>query len=138
MRALIGIVLVILPFVGHASAQASSAGPGTIRGEVSTKGTNGEPAVMPGVLIIIPGPIRKETELYAKRVFAVDSLTPGIYQIATNAPGLYAALAVEVGADTSSTIPVEKNVAAVIRPTSPELTRLKAMDCAFSRNEHHA
>src|SRR5215469_9527109 len=124
MRALIGIVLVILPFVGHDSAQASSAASGTIRGEVSTKGTNGEPAVMPGV--------------YAKGVFAVDSLTPGIYQIATNAPGLYAALAVEVGADTSSTIRVEKNVAGVIRPTSPELTRLKAMDCAFSRNEQHA
>ena len=77
MRALIGIVLVILPFVGHASAQASSAAPGTIRGEVSTKGTNGEPAVMPGVLIIIPGPISKETELYAKGVFAVYSLPRG-------------------------------------------------------------
>ena len=138
MRALIGIVLVILPFVVPASAEASSAAPRTIRGELFTMGTNGEPAVMRGVLIIIPGPISKETELYAKGAFAVDSLTPRTNQIATSAPGLYAALGVEVGADTSSTIPVEKNVAAVIRPTSPELTRLKAMGCAFSRNEHHA
>ena len=138
MRALIGILLVILPFVVLAPAEASSAAPGTIRGELFTKGTNGEPAVMPGVLIIIPGPISKETELYAKGAFAVDSLTPRTYQIAASAPGLYAALAVKVGADTSSTIPVEKNVAAVTSATSLQLARLKAMDCAFSRKVHHA
>ena len=85
---------------GHAPAEASSAAPATIRGEVLTKGTNGEPAVMPGVLIIVPGPINKETEWYATGAFAVDSLTPRTYQIAANAPGVYAALAVEVGADT--------------------------------------
>lgn len=137
MRALIGIVLLVLPFVGHSSAQASSAAPGTIRSEVFTKGTNGEPAVMPGVLTIIRGPISKETEMCAKGAFAVDRLTPATCQIEAN-PSLYAALAVTVSADTPSTIPVEKSVSALIRPTSAELTRLKAKDCAFSRNEYHA
>jgi hypothetical protein len=51
---------------------------------------------------------------------------------------LYVALAVEVTAGTSSTVPVEMNVAAVTSTTSPQLTRLKAMDCAFSRKVHHA
>jgi|SRR6516165_8876312 hypothetical protein len=137
MRALIGIVLVVLPFVGQSSAQASSAAPGTIRSEVFTKGTNGEPAVMTGVLTVIREFTSKEIELCAKGAFAVDSLTPGTCQIEAN-PSLYAALAVTVSADTPSTIPVEKSVSALIRPTSAELTRLKAKDCAFSRNEYHA
>jgi hypothetical protein len=137
MQALIRIVLVVLPFVGESSAQASSAAPGTIRSEVSTKGTNGEPAVMTAVLTIIREPISKETELCAKGAFAVDSLIPGTCQIEANS-SLYAALAVTVSADTPSTIPVEERVSPLIRPTSPELPRLKAKDCAFSRNEHHA
>jgi len=44
----------------------------------------------------------------------------------------------EVSAGTSSTVPVEMNVAAVTSTMSPQLTRLKAMDCAFSRKVHHA
>src|SRR5690348_15905539 len=124
MRALIGIVLVVLPFVGQSSAQPSSAAPGTIRSEVFKKCTNGEPAVMPAVLTVIRGPISKQTELCAKGAFAVYSLTPGTCQIEAN-PSFYAALAVTVSADTPSTITVEKSMSALIRPTSPELTRLK-------------
>ena len=88
--------------------------------------------------IVLHGPITKDTESDAQGVFAVDGLPPGTYQIEANAPRLYAALAVEVRAGTSSTVPVEMNVAAVTGTTSPQLTRLKAMDCAFSRKVHHA
>src|SRR6266849_3972465 len=88
--------------------------------------------------IVLHGPITKDTESDAQGVFAVDGLPPGTYQIEANAPRLYAALAVEVRAGTSSTVPVEMNVAAVTGTTSPQLTRLKAMDCAFRRKVHHA
>ncbi len=88
--------------------------------------------------IVLHGPITKDTESDAQGVFAVDGLPPGTYQIEANAPRLYAALAVEVRAGTSSTVPVEMNVAAVTSTTSPELTGLKAMHCAFSRKVHHA
>lgn len=66
--------------------------------------------------------------------------SPGTYQIEANAPLLYAALEMEVSAGSSSTVPVEMNVAAaaVTSTTSPQLTRLKAMDCAFSSKVHHA
>ena len=138
MRAWVAYVASILLFVLPAFAQDGSIASGSIRGDVFTKGTNGEPAVLPGALIVLHGPITKETESDAKGAFAVDGIPPGTYQIEANAPGLYAALAVEVGARTSSTVPVEMNVAAVTSTTSPQLTRLKAMDCAFSRKVHHA
>ena|ERR1700757_1632619 len=102
------------------------------------KGTNGEPAVLPGVRIVLHGPTTKETESDAQGAFAVDSLPPGLYDIEASALGLDAALPVEVSAGTSSTVPFEKNGAAVTRTTSQQLTRLKAMDCAFSRKVHHA
>jgi len=106
-------VVSILLFVLPAFAQTGSTGSGSIRGDVFTKGTNGEPAVLPGVLIVLHGPITEKTESDAKGAFAVDGLPPGSYQIEANAPGLYAALAVEVSTGTSSTVPVEMNVAAV-------------------------
>ena len=134
MRTLMGIALLL----GLGFAQGSSPALGPLRGDVFTKGTNGEPAVLPGARIVLRGLIIKETESDTQGAFAIDSLPPGTYEIEANAPGLYAALAVEVRAGTSSTVPVEMNVAAVTSPTSPQLTRLKAMDCAFSRKVHHA
>jgi len=100
------------------------------------QGTNGESAVLPCVLIVIRPPLSRETELYDKGAFAVDGLHPGTYQIEANAQELYAALALEVSSSRSSTVPVEMNVSAVTSKTSPQLTRLKAMDCAFSRKVH--
>ena len=138
MRTLIGIALAILLLLSLGFAQGSSPALGSIRGDVFTKGTNGEPAVLPGARIVLRGPITKETESDTQGAFAIDGLPPGTYEIEANAPGLYAALAVEVSAGTSSTGPVEMNVAAVTSMTSPQLTRLKAMDCAFSRKVHHA
>ena len=138
MRGSVAYVVSILLFVLLAFAQSSPSASGWIRGDVFTKGTNGEPAVLPGVLIVLHGPITKETESDAQGAFAVDGLPPGTYEIEANAPGLYAALAVEQRAGTSSTVPVEMNVAAVTSTTSPQLTRLKAMDCAFSRKVYHA
>lgn len=99
-------------------------------------GTHGEPAVLPGARIVLRDPITRETESDIHGAFAIDGPPPGTYSIEANAPELYAALAAEASAGRSSTVPFEKNVAAVIRPTSPELTPLEAMDCAFSRKRH--
>lgn len=105
---------------------------------VFTKGTNGEPAVLPSARIVPHGSITKETGLGALGAFAIDGPPRGTYQIEANAPRVYAALAAEVSAGASSTVPVKMNVAAVTRTTSPQLTRLQAMACAFSSKEHHA
>src|SRR6266436_6251838 len=113
MRAWVAYVASILLFVLPAFAQDGSIASGSIRGDVFTKGTNGEPAVLPGALIVLHGPITKETESDAKGAFAVDGIPPGTYQIEANAPGLYAVVAVEVSAGTSSTASVEMSVAAV-------------------------
>ena len=140
MRTLIGIAVAILLLLGLGVAQGSSPALGSInmRGDVFTKGTNGEPAVLPGARIVLRGPKTKETESDTHGAFAIGGLPPGTYEVEADAPGLYAALAVEVRAGTFSTVPVEMNVAAVTSTTSPQLTRLKAMDCAFSRKVHHA
>jgi hypothetical protein len=137
MRALIVIAWVILPFLGQGSAQGGSVATGSITGDVFTKGTHCERAVLPGALIVIHGPITKETESDTKGAIAVDDFPPKTYQIEANAAGLYAALAVAVSANASSTSPVEMNMAAVSSTTSTQLTRLRAMDCAFSRKVHH-
>ena len=137
MRRLSGTTLSIRPFLALGFAQGSSPAPGSIKGDVFRKATHGELAVLPGAFLVIRGLISKKTELHAKGAFAVDGLPPGISEIEASAPGLYAALSVEVSADTSSTIPLEINLSAVTSTTSPQLTGLKAMDCAFSRKVHH-
>jgi hypothetical protein len=131
LRRLSSTTLSIRLFLGLGFAQGSSPAPGSIRCDVFPKG-NGEPAVLRGALIVCSLPITSGSELYAKGAFAVDSLARGTYQIETNAPGLYAALA-----DGSATGPVEMNMAAVTSMTSTQLTRLGAMDCAFNRKVRH-
>ena len=138
MRTLIGMALAILLLPGLGFAQGSSPAFGSIRGDVFTKGTNGEPAVLPGARIVLRGPMTREIESDTPGAFAIDGLLRGTTKIEANAPGLYAALTVEVRAGTSSIGPVEMNVAVVTSTTSPQLTRLKAMGCAFSRKVHHA
>jgi len=88
MQTLIGIALTILLFLRPCFAQGRSSALGSIRGDVFTKGTNGEPAVLPGARIVLRGPITKETESDTQGAFAIDGLPPGIYQIEANAPGL--------------------------------------------------
>jgi hypothetical protein len=134
MRTLIGIALLL----GLGFAQGSSPALGLLRGDVFTKGTNGEPAVLPGARIVLRRPITKETESDTQGAFAIDGLPPGTYEIEANAPSLYAALAVEVSGCTSYTVPVEMNVAAVTSTTSTQQTPLKAIDCASSRKVHYA
>jgi hypothetical protein len=138
MREWVGYVVSILLLALPALAQSGSTASGSIRGDVFTKGTNGEPAIVPGAQNVLRGPVTRETESNAQGAFAIDGLLSGTYQIEANAPRLYAALAVVVSSGASSTGPVEMNVAAVTRTMSPQLTRLKAMDCAFSRKVHHA
>src|SRR5260370_19119614 len=138
MQESVAYIVSILLFVFPAFAQNGSIVSGSIRGDVFTKGTNGEPAIVPGAQNVLRGPVTRETESNAQGAFAIDGLLSGTYQIEANAPRLYAALAVEVSSGASSTGPVEMNVAAVTSTTSPQMTRLKAIDCAFSRKVHHA
>jgi hypothetical protein len=138
MRALIGIALAILPFLGHAFARGSSVPPGSIRGDVFAKGTNRKTAVLPEARIVLRRRITRGTGLDAQGAFAVDNPSLGTYQVEPNAPGLSAVLTVDVCADPSSIVQIEMNVAATTSTRSPQRTPLKAMDCAFSRKVHHA
>src|SRR5260370_41564274 len=106
MREWVAYVVSILLFVLPALAQSDSTASGSIRGDVFTKCTNGEPAVLPGVLIVLHGPITEETESDVNGAFAVDALPLGTYQIEANAPCCYEALAVEVTTATPHTFPV--------------------------------
>ena len=53
-------------------------------------------------------------------------------------PGVVRGTRGGASAGRSSKVPVEMNVSAVTSSTSPRLTGLKAMNCAFSRKVHHA
>ena len=136
MRRLSGTTLSIRRFLDLGFAQGSSPAPGSIRGDIFAKGANGKPAVLPGALMVLRGPRTSGTGSGEQGAFAIDGPPPGTYQIEANAQELYAALALEVSSSRSSTVPVEMNVSAVTSKTSPQLTRLKAMDCAFSRKVH--
>ena len=113
MRTLIGIALAPLLLLGLGFAHGNSPALGSIRGDVFTKGTNGKPAVLPGVRVVLHGPITKETESDAQGAFAIDGLPPGTYQIEANAPGLSGGLAVDITSGTSSTVSLEMNVITV-------------------------
>jgi hypothetical protein len=158
MQRLSGTVLSILRFLGLAFAQGSYSRPGSIRGDVFTKGTNGEPAVLPSAQIVFHWPITKETELDAKGAFAIDGLPPGTYQFEANAPGLYAAVAVksvpaiqrkgrsvlsvwDQGWEFANKICERLNSfedETEIFLTDDDRKWLKAIDGAFSRKVHHA
>lgn len=92
----------------------SAAAPGSVRGDVVTKNQNGEPAVLPNARVVLHGPVDKEALSDAQGAFAIDGLPPGLYEIEANAPGLNAALTVEVNPGGASSVLVELNVAAVI------------------------
>ena len=113
MRKSVAYVVSILLFVLPAFAQSGSTASGSIRGDVFTKGTNGEPAVVPGAQIVLRGPVTKEAESDAQGSFAIDSLPPGTYEIEANALGLSGGLAVEVTPGTPSTVALEMNVTMV-------------------------
>jgi len=113
MRESVAYVVSILLLVLPAFAQSGSIASGSIRGDVFTKGTNGEPAVVPGAQIVLRGPVTKETESDGQGAFAIDGLLPGTYEIEANAPGLSGGLAVEVTPGTPSTVPLEMNVTMV-------------------------
>src|SRR3984885_6347196 len=134
MRALIEIALAILLLLGLGFAQGTSPAFGSIRGDVFTKGTNGEPAVLPGVRIVLHGPITRETESDAQGAFAIDGLSPGTYQIEANALGLSGGLAVEVTPGTSTTVPIEMNVATVNNTVNVTATESFVADESAQRN----
>jgi outer membrane receptor protein involved in Fe transport len=132
MRVLIGIALAILLLLGHGFAQGPTVG--SIRGDVFTKGTNGEPAVLPRVRIVLHGPITKETESDAQGAFAIDGLPPGTYEMEANAPGLSGGLAVEVTPGRSSTVPLEMNVTMVSNTVNVTATEAFVPDESAQHN----
>src|SRR6267154_3951706 len=134
MRKSTAYVVSILLFVLPAFAQNGSIASGSIRGDVFTKGTNGEPAVLPGVRVVLHGPITKETESDAQGAFAIDSLPPGTYEIEANASGLSGGLAVEVTPGTSSTVPLEMNVTMVSNTVNVTATEAFVADESAQHN----
>jgi hypothetical protein len=132
MRTLIGMTLAILLFLGLGFAQGSS--PGSIRGDVFTKGTNGEPCVVRGAQIVLRGAVTRETASDAQGAFAIDGLPPGTYQIEANAPGLSGGLAVEVTPGTSSAVPLEMNVTMVSNTVNVTATEIFAADESAQHN----
>jgi hypothetical protein len=134
MRTVIGSALSILLFLGLGFAQGSSPALGSVRGDVFTKGTNGEPAVLPSVRIVLHGPITKETESDAQGAFAIDSLPPGRYEIEANAPGLSGGLAVEVTPATSTAVPLEMNVTIVSNTVNVTATEAFVADESAQHN----
>src|SRR5258708_12588126 len=107
MPTLIGISLAILLFLGLGFAQGSSPALGSIRDDVFTKGTNGEPAVLPSDRIVLDGPITRETESGAQRAFAIDGLPSGTSEIEANAPALSPPLPCELTPGQSPPHPVQ-------------------------------
>ena len=134
MQTLIGIALAMLLSVPLGFAQGSFPAFGSIRGDVFTKGTNGEPAVLPEARIVLHGPITKETESDARGAFAIDSLPPGTYEIEANAPGLSGGLAVEVTPGRSSTVPLEMNVTMVSNTVNVTATQAFVADESAQHN----
>ena len=113
MRRILLIVFSALAFVIHCFPQSGSAAPGAIRGEVVTRAQTGEPAVLPHAHIVLRGPVNKEAESDGRGAFVIDGLPPGNYDIEASAPGLNAALTVEVKPGTLSVVPIELTMAAV-------------------------
>jgi hypothetical protein len=134
MRKSVTYVVSILLFVLPAFAQSGSIASGSISGDVFTKGTNGEPAVVPGAQIVLRGPVTKETESDAQGAFAIDSLPPGTYEIEANAPGLTGGLAVEVTPGTPSTVPLEMNVTMVSNTVNVTATEAFLADESAQHN----
>ena len=134
MRRLSGIGFSVLLFLGLGFAQGGSPPPGSIKGEVFTKGTNREPAVLPGVRIVLHGPVTRETESDAQGAFAIDSLPPGTYEIEANAPGLSGGLAVEVAPGASSAVLLEMNVTMVSNMVNVTATEAFVADESAQHN----
>jgi Carboxypeptidase regulatory-like domain len=137
MRAMTGIASMILLLPGLGFAQGSSSALGSIRGDVFTKGTNGEPAVLPSVQIVLHGPITEETESNALGASSIDNLPAGTHQIEAKAPGLYTALTVEVSAGTLSTVPVEMSVAAVTGNSNVTASDTTKAEASATIVKHH-
>lgn len=114
MRRISLIAFSILALAIRCLPQNGFAVPGSIRGEIVTRAENGEPAVFPNALVVLHGPVNKEAQSDAQGAFAIDGLPPGTYDIEASAPGLKAALAVEVKSGTASVVPIELSVAAVM------------------------
>ena len=113
MRRIAIVILSIVVLFAPGFAADAPAAPGSIRGEVFTKSTDGVPAVLSDTRIVLHGPVNKETASDARGAFAVDGLPPGIYHIEADAPGLNGTLAVEVQPGTTSVVPLELGIVAV-------------------------
>jgi hypothetical protein len=121
-------ILLLLP----AFSQVDQAISAPARGDVFTKDTIGEPAILASLGIVPHRPIAERTVTDASGAFAVDAPPPEMYHIEANVPVLSVPLAVEGSAGTPS-------------PDGPEIFLLdddrkwlKATECSFNRKVHHA
>ncbi len=91
---------------------------GSIRGEVFIKDEAGEQSVFPDALValhglVVPGAVIQQTRSDARGTYTFDSVPPGKYSIEASAPGLTAALEVDVDAGGTSVAPIELGLATV-------------------------
>jgi hypothetical protein len=80
---------------------------GSIRGEVFTRDEAGGQAVFPDALValhglVVPGAVIQQTRSDARGAYAFDAVPPGKYSVEASAPGLTAALEVDVDAGNQS------------------------------------
>jgi hypothetical protein len=113
MRNISLIVFSTVALLVSCFSETGSVAPGSIRGEVVTRTQNGEPSVLAHARIVVDGPVSKETQSDERGAFVIDALPPGTYSIEASAPGLNAALGVEVKSGTDSIVPIELSMAAV-------------------------
>ena len=119
MQKSIAYIVSILFYVLSAFSESGSTASGAIRGDVFTKGTNREPAVLPGVPIVLHRPTTKETESDAEGAFAN-----------ANALGKFANRICELLKSFEDD--------PEILLTEDDRKWLNAMDCAFGRKVHRA
>ncbi|MEO8593242.1 MAG: carboxypeptidase regulatory-like domain-containing protein [Candidatus Solibacter sp.] len=86
---------------------------GSIRGEVFTKGDDGQRALVPGMHITLRGSATRETDSDAYGRYSFDKVPAGVYSVEANAQGLNGQLAVAVQAGQVSAAPLELSVSAV-------------------------
>ena len=134
MRRISFIVLSTLVFLIRCTAQGGLATPGSIRGEVVTQNQNGEPAVLPNARIVLHGPVNREAGSDAKGAFVIDGLPPGMYDIEASAPGLNAALTIEVKSATASVVPIDLSLAAVTNSVTVTASDPPAIEESAQKN----
>ena len=108
------MLLTSLPCLAQDKAQHT----GSIRGEVFTKDGQGQRFVVPGTLVELKGPLKKEKQSDASGAFEFHSLPPGRYAVSAKTSGMNVTVQVEVKAGESSLAQLELRLDAVTSSVS--------------------